>query len=106
MPDRDFLEEIQKTEQEAEDRLEKAREEGQLQRQMARQQAADIVDAAYRAATVLRQNKMEEADEAYRRLLEDRSSLTVPKASDLPPRIKEEAAALIAERILDLLEHR
>lgn len=106
MPDRDFLEDVKKTEEEAGARLEKAREQAQLQRQTARQEAADRVDRAYREAGNLRLEKMKEAEEAYRLLVSDSTSLNVQKPEAVPGQLKAEAAALIAERILSILEHR
>lgn len=106
MPDRDFLEEVKEIEREAESRLEEARQEAQLQRQTARQEAADSLDEAYRAAGDLRLKKMEEAQEAYQRLISDTSSLNVQRPAEVPGQLKAEAAAKLAERILTLLEHR
>lgn len=106
MPDRDFLEDVKKTEEEAEARVEKARQQAQLQRQTARQEAADMVDRAYREAGDLRLEKMKKAEEAYRLLVSDSTSLNVQKPEAVSGQLKAEAAALLAERILSILEHR
>ncbi len=105
MADRDFLEEIKMTEQEAATRVEKARENAQLQRQMARQEAAELLDRAYLEATAIRQQTMQDAEARYRQLVADEKdhgeeSFTI---SEL---LLADTAKIIAERIVTLLEHR
>ncbi len=106
MTDHDFLEEVKKTETEAALRVDKAQEEAQLQRQMARQHASDIINEAYRSASAIRQEKVSEAEERYRELISDSTSLNVQKPDQVPGPLKAEAAAVLAERIVTLLEHR
>ncbi len=104
--DHDFLDEIKKTETEAALRVEKAQEEAQLQRQMARQHASDIINEAYRSASAIRQEKVSEAEERYRELISDSTSLNVQKPDQVPDQLKAEAATVLAERIVSILEHR
>lgn len=105
MADRDFLEEIKMTEQEAVSRVEKARENAQLQRQMARQEAGGLLEKAYIEANAIRQKKMQEAEIRYRELTAGDSQYDA-NASWLPEPLLADAAKIIAERIVALLEHR
>jgi vacuolar-type H+-ATPase subunit H len=104
--DRDFLEEIKETEARAVLLVEKAREEAQLTRQAARQQASDRVAGAYQLAASRRQEKMEEAQARYRDLVEGKSAAQISGSPEFPQSLLDQAAAALAERIIDLLEHR
>lgn len=106
MADRDFLEEIKKTEAEAVSRIEKAREESQLKRQAARQEAVDMIDQAYQLAGRIRQEKLEEAQARYQDLVAGASSVHESGSSGLAGKLLDEAAATLAERIIAILEHR
>ena len=106
MVDRDFLEEIKHTEAEAASRIENAREEAQLQRQMARQQAGELIDGAYRKAGAIRQEKMKQAEKQYHDLVSGNSSSHHATPIRVPEDTMAKTAEMLAERIVSILEHR
>lgn len=106
MADRDFLDEIKETESEAILRVEKAREESQLKRQAARQEAADMVEQAYQLAGKIRQEKLEEAETQYHDLVAAASAVNDSGFSAPSGSLLNQAAASLAERIITILEHR
>ncbi len=106
MADRDFLAEIKETESEAVLRVEKAREESQLKRQAARQEAVDMIDQAYQLAGKIRQEQTEKAQARYQDLVATASAAGDPHSSEPSESLMNEAAAALAERIIGILEHR
>ncbi len=106
MPDVDFVEEIRQTEQEADARIERARADAASRRDAFRKKAEAQVADAYRKATVLREERMAEAQEQYEKLLKEAGEL---EASGMPSLAEEELnriAGSVAERITTFLEHR
>lgn len=106
MADRDFLEEIIKTETEAAKRIEKAREIAQIERQLARQEASERIENAYSEAASIRQKALDEAERQYQKLVSDDSSITVLPIESLSEEDLSVATDAIAERIVSLLGHR
>lgn len=106
MADRDFLEEIEKIEAEARLLVEKAREEALLKRQAARQEAARLIDQAYRKASSDRQKRMEEAQARHCELVAEAETSDGSGSLSISRDLLDQAAVMLAERIVSILEHR
>lgn len=104
--DRDFLLEIKNAEAEAALRVDRAREESQLQRQKSRQTAAELIEEAYEEAGRIREATMEEAQERYRELVAEVSEDSPPAEEHVSEDALARTADIIAERIISILEHR
>jgi len=106
LPDRDFLEEIIKTEAEAARRLQDVREKSQVERQLARQKANELIEKAYSEAASIRQNALDEAERTYSQIVSESLSDTELGHDALYEDKLSHAADELAERIVCLLEHR
>ncbi len=105
MVDRDFLEEIIETEEEAARRVEEARENAQIERERVRQETGALIDSAYSEAATIRQNMLDEAERRYAELVSDQSSVSVRPLESISEEELNEVADDIAERIVSLLGH-
>ncbi len=105
MADRDFLEEIIQAETEATSRIERARENAQMERDRVRQETSELIDNAYSEAASIRQNALDEAERRYAELVSDQSSVSVRPLESISEEELSEVADDIAERIVTLLGH-
>ncbi|MFA5585955.1 MAG: hypothetical protein WDA02_05355 [Saccharofermentanales bacterium] len=106
MADRDFLEEIREAEAEAALLVEEARAKSQEKRHAVRQEAADLIQAAHSQAASVRQESLARAEKKARQILENQESSEGQALRPLSQESLNQAANILAERILSILEHR
>lgn len=109
MVERDFLDKIRETEQQAEELLDHARESARLKQEKARENALGILDQGREAAAAVQQKLLQQAEETASQLNAESADSTQRKVdliqADCAKRL-DQAVEKLVERIVRVDGHR